>query len=134
MARRLRVLPRRADLRRHQRGAAQPRRRARARAAASMSAMTRMRLRPDDDAVEFAGAVRELLDRACDGEALRAAWDSDDGRVPGLWKRLAENGVTGLTVPEAQGGTGLDVTAAVPLLIKAGRAAVPEPLIETMAG
>src|SRR3954453_6029096 len=96
--------------------------------------MTRMRLRPDDDAVEFAGSVRELLDRAGDVEALRAAWDSDDGRVPGLWKRLADMGVTGLTVPEAQGGTGLDVRAAVPLLIEAGRAAVPEPLIETMAG
>ena len=57
-----------------------------------------MRLRPDDDAVEFAASVRELFERACDVEALRAAWDSGDGRVPGLWKRLAEVGVTGLTV------------------------------------
>src|SRR3954454_24630430 len=108
MARRLRVLARRADLRRHQRGAAQRRRRARARAAASMSAMTGMRLRPDDDAVEFAAAVRELLERACDGEALRAAWDSDDGRVPGLWKRLAEGGLPRPALAEAPGRAGME--------------------------
>ena len=54
-----------------------------------------MRLLPDPDAVEFAAGVRRLLEQQCDAEALRAAWDSDDGRVPGLWKRLAEMGVAG---------------------------------------
>src|SRR4051812_34019366 len=93
-----------------------------------------MRLRPDGDAVEFAGSVRELLDRACDVEALRAGWDSDDGRVPGLWKRLAEVGVTGLTISEQHGGSGMDLTAALPVLVESGRAALPEPLVETLAG
>src|SRR4051812_39601736 len=93
-----------------------------------------MRLRPDGDAVEFAGSVRELLDRACDVEALRAGWDSDDGRVPGLWKRLAEIGVTGLTVSDQHGGSGMDLTAALPVLVETGRAALPEPLVETLAG
>jgi len=93
-----------------------------------------MRLRPDDDAVEFAGSVRELFERACDVEALRAAWDSGDGRVPGLWKRLAEVGVTGLTVSEQLGGSGMDLTAALPVLVESGRAALPEPLVETLAG
>src|SRR3954462_11913754 len=95
---------------------------------------TGMRLRPDDDAVEFAGSVRELFERACDVEALRAAWDSGDGRVPGLWKRLAEVGVTGLTVSEQYGGSGMDLTAALPVLVESGRAALPEPLVETLAG
>jgi alkylation response protein AidB-like acyl-CoA dehydrogenase len=93
-----------------------------------------VRLRPDDDAVEFAASVRVLLGRSADGEALRAAWDSGDGRVPGLWKRLAGVGVTGLTVPEAYGGAGMDLTDAVPVLVEAGRAALPEPLVETMVG
>jgi len=92
-----------------------------------------MRLRPDPDALEFAASVRELLERSCDAEALRAAWDSADGRVPGLWKRLAEMGVTGLTVGEAHGGSGMDLTSALPVLVASGRAALPEPLVETLA-
>ena len=92
-----------------------------------------MRLLPDDDALAFGASVRELLDRAADVEALRAAWDSADGRVPGLWKRLAEVGVTGLTVAESLGGSGLQLPAALPLLAVSGAAALPEPLVETLA-
>jgi alkylation response protein AidB-like acyl-CoA dehydrogenase len=93
-----------------------------------------MRLLPDQDALDFAASVRDLLERTADSEALRAAWDSPEGRVPGLWKRLAEVGVTGLTVPEGFGGAAMDLTAAVPVFVEAGRAALPEPLVETMAG
>jgi alkylation response protein AidB-like acyl-CoA dehydrogenase len=102
-----------------------------------------MRLLPDPDALQFAAAVRDLLARSCDAEALRAAWDSrsdrgasgaGDGRVPGLWKRLAETGLLGLTVPEQYGGAGMDLTAALPALVETGRAAAPEPVVETLAG
>jgi alkylation response protein AidB-like acyl-CoA dehydrogenase len=92
-----------------------------------------MRLRPDDDALAFAASVRDLLERSCDVEALRAAWDSPDGRVPGLWKRLADVGVTGLTVPERYGGAGADLTWALEVFTVAGEAVVPEPLVETLA-
>ena len=93
-----------------------------------------MRILPSTDALEFASAVGELLARSCDVPALRAAWDGDTGRVPGLWKRLAEIGVTGLTVPAEHGGAGMDLTAAVPVLVELGRAAAPEPLAATLAG
>ena len=100
-----------------------------------------MRLLPDPDALEFAGAIRGLLSDAADADALRAAWDSvtdgtgaAEGRIPGLWKRLADAGVLGLTVPERHGGAGTDVTAAVPVLVELGRAVVPEPLVATLAG
>ena len=93
-----------------------------------------MRLLPAPEALDFAAAVRELLTSACNPDSLRAAWDSPDGRVPGLWKRLAEIGVIGLTVPEEHGGAGMDLTAAVPTLVECGRAAVPEPLVPTLAG
>jgi alkylation response protein AidB-like acyl-CoA dehydrogenase len=92
-----------------------------------------MRLQPGPDALEFAASVRELLERSCDARALRAAWDSADGRVPGLWKRLAAMGVTGLTIGEPFGGSGMDLTAALPVLVASGRAALPEPLVETLA-
>jgi alkylation response protein AidB-like acyl-CoA dehydrogenase len=90
-----------------------------------------MRLQPDPDALQFASAVRDLLGQACDAQALRAAWDSEDGRVPGLWKRLADMGVTGLVVPENHDGAGLDLTGALPVFVEAGRAALPEPLVAT---
>src|SRR3954454_16020312 len=92
-----------------------------------------MRLRPDQDALDFGKSLGELLEQQCDGEALRAAWDSADGRVPGLWKRLADIGVTGLTVPEEHGGAGMDLDGAPPMLTPIGRAAAPEPLVETLA-
>jgi alkylation response protein AidB-like acyl-CoA dehydrogenase len=93
-----------------------------------------MRLDPDQDALDFAANVRDLLADAADSDALRAAWDSEDGRVPGLWKRLADVGVVGLTIDEGHGGVGLDVRSALPMLVEAGRAALPEPLIETLVG
>ena len=101
-----------------------------------------MRLQPDEDALAFAAAVRDLLGQGCDAQALRAAWDAvgqgasgaDDGRVPGLWKRLADMGVAGLVVPEDYDGAGLDLTGALPVFVEAGRAALPEPLVATAAG
>ena len=92
-----------------------------------------MRLQPDEDALAFAAAVRDLLAQACDAQALREAWDGG-ARVPGLWKRLADMGVAGLVVPEEHDGAGLDLTGAVPLFVEAGRAALPEPLVPTAAG
>ena len=93
-----------------------------------------MRLDPAPEALEFATALRELLAAAADPAALRTAWESPDGRVAGLWKRLAEVGVTGLTVGEEFGGSGMDLTAAVAMLVETGRAALPEPLVETLTG
>ena len=96
--------------------------------------MSAMRLQPDPDALAFGAAVRDLLSQACDAQALRAAWDAGDGRVPGLWKRLADMGLTGLVVPEEHDGSGLDLTGAIPVFVEAGRAALPEPLAATAAG
>jgi alkylation response protein AidB-like acyl-CoA dehydrogenase len=93
-----------------------------------------MRLDPDQDALEFGAGVRDLFADAADSTALRAAWDSEDGRIPGLWKRLADVGVLGAVIPEASGGLGLDARSVLPLLVETGRAAIPEPVVETMVG
>ncbi len=81
----------------------------------------------------FRDTARDLLHRHCPPAALRAAWSEPSGRVPGLWARLAEVGLVGLTVPEAQGGLGLDELDLVLVLEEAGRAGAPEPLLETTA-
>jgi alkylation response protein AidB-like acyl-CoA dehydrogenase len=81
----------------------------------------------------FRDTTRDLLARRCPPAAVRAAWSEPSGRVPGLWSSLAELGVAGLTVPEAHGGLGLDEVDLVLVLEEAGRAAAPEPLLDTIA-
>jgi alkylation response protein AidB-like acyl-CoA dehydrogenase len=86
-----------------------------------------------DDQLLFRDTVRAFLAKECPPEAVRAAWTDERGRVPGLWAGLAEMGVVGLTVPEAHGGLGLGELDLVLLLEECGRAAAPEPLVETTA-
>jgi alkylation response protein AidB-like acyl-CoA dehydrogenase len=85
------------------------------------------------DQLMFRDATRDLLSKHCPPSAVRAAWASESGRVPALWSKLAEIGVVGLTVPEEHGGLGLGELDLVLLLEEAGRAAAPEPLLETVA-
>ena len=118
------------DLRRHQRDPAQRGRRARARPAeevarcASPSPTTSSR-----SATRCATCSRRSARPRC----VRAAWTNDDGRSAGLWRALAEMGVVGLLAPEADGGLGLDELDLVLLLEETGRAALPEPIVETAA-
>jgi alkylation response protein AidB-like acyl-CoA dehydrogenase len=93
-----------------------------------------MRLEADQDALDFGASVRDLLADVASPAALRLAWDTTDGRIPGMWTRLAEVGVLGALIPEDLGGLGLDATSLLPVLIESGRAALPEPLVETLVG
>ena len=86
-----------------------------------------------DDQIMFQEAVRDLLANECPPEVVRAAWENDTGRSEGLWAALAEMGVVGMTAPESAGGLGMDETDLVLLLEEAGRAALPEPLLEHTA-
>jgi alkylation response protein AidB-like acyl-CoA dehydrogenase len=78
-------------------------------------------------------AVREFLEKECPAEHVRAMEGHPTGRSRELWKGLADLGVVGLTVPKEHGGLGLDAVDLVLLLEEAGRAALPEPLLETTA-
>jgi alkylation response protein AidB-like acyl-CoA dehydrogenase len=87
-----------------------------------------------DDQKLFRDTVRALLEKACTADVVRRAWDAQsEGRSPSLWSQLAELGVVGLTVPEAHGGLGLSEIDFVLLLEESGRAALPEPIVETSA-
>jgi alkylation response protein AidB-like acyl-CoA dehydrogenase len=82
---------------------------------------------------EFAGVLHDLLGGA-DVPAVARRWAAGD-LAPGLalWRRLAGVGVTGLLVPEKQGGLGaspLDLVAACEEL---GHHAVPGPVAESLA-
>ena len=86
-----------------------------------------------DEQDMFRDTVRDILAKECGPDAVRASWDNDDGRVPGLWATLADVGVLAVRAPAAAGGLGMDEVGLVRLLEEAGYAAVPEPLVEHVA-
>ena len=81
--------------------------------------------------------VRTVLDTECTPDALRAFELADEaGRVEqsqNRWAVLAELGAPALVVPEAADGLGLSDVDLVGVLEEAGRAGLPEPLLETAA-
>ena len=83
--------------------------------------------------LEFRDAVRQVLAKECTPDDVRRAYDTPPDRTSrsARWTTLAELGVTGLTVPEGQGGLGLGIVDLVPLVEEAGRVALPEPLATT---
>jgi alkylation response protein AidB-like acyl-CoA dehydrogenase len=92
-----------------------------------------MRFAFTDDQLLFRDTVRDFLAKECGPDVVRATWDNTGtGRSPELWSALAELGVLGLTVPESHGGLGMAELDLVLLLEEAGRAALPEPLLETV--
>lgn len=56
---------------------------------------------------------------------VECIWDQD------LWRQIGELGWTAVCVPEAAGGVGMPVVAAVALAEECGKAAFPSPLIST---
>lgn len=86
-----------------------------------------------DDQLLFREAIRELLTNECTAVKLRTAWESDRGRIEGLWPQLANVGLVGLTAPEIAGGLGMNDVDLVLLLEQTGVVALPEPLIEHTA-
>ncbi|MDQ1432311.1 MAG: hypothetical protein QOF40_2913, partial [Actinomycetota bacterium] len=92
-----------------------------------------MRFAFTDDQKLFAEGLRDLLAKECPPATVRAAWDDGTGHAPELWAHLAEMGVFGMLVPEADGGMGGSEVDLVLLLEELGRAAVPGPVLETAA-
>jgi alkylation response protein AidB-like acyl-CoA dehydrogenase len=86
-----------------------------------------------DEQYQLRDAARDFFAGESSAAAVRAAWDSDTGFDAGRWRKMAETGFVGLTVPEAHGGLGMDEIDLVLILEEAGRAALPEPLLETTA-
>lgn len=90
-----------------------------------------MRFSFEPEQRQFAQALREFLEAECTPKDLRAMAQGEEGRSAERWRGLAEMGVVGLTAPVDQGGLGLDEIDLVLLMEEAGRAALPEPLLET---
>ena len=90
-----------------------------------------MRFAFTDEQREFQRTMRGWCERECPPAEVRAAWSSDTGRSRERWAKLAQLGVLGLAAPAGAGGMGGGALDWVLVLEEAGRAALPEPLLET---
>jgi alkylation response protein AidB-like acyl-CoA dehydrogenase len=86
-----------------------------------------------DEQLELQRVARELLARECPPARVRAAWDAAPEAALAVWPHLAGVGIVGMTAPERFGGLGMDELDLALVLEEAGRAALPEPLVEHTA-
>jgi alkylation response protein AidB-like acyl-CoA dehydrogenase len=86
-----------------------------------------------EEQYELRDLARDLFQRESPPSRLRAMWGEDEPRDDKVWRTIAEAGLTGITVPEEFGGLGGDEVDLALVLEEAGRAALPEPLVETLA-
>jgi alkylation response protein AidB-like acyl-CoA dehydrogenase len=76
--------------------------------------------------------VRKFLDQNCPLEEVRKLAETPAGFSRDQWRRVAELGWVGLTLPEAHGGVGLGWEDLVVVLEETGRTLFPSPLIATV--
>ena len=88
-----------------------------------------MDFRFSDDQLTLIETVRDYLAGTHGPEVLRRL-DAGPNRDSGIWQGLVEMGLTGLVVPEAQGGLGLGLVDAAGIALECGRAALAEPLVD----
>lgn len=89
-----------------------------------------MDFRFTDDQLTLAESVRDYLAGTHGPEVLRRL-DTEGNRDPAIWQGLVEMGLTGLLVPEEQGGLGMGLVEAALIAAECGRACLAEPLVDT---
>ena len=84
----------------------------------------------DDDQHALQDALRDLVDKECPPELVRAVVEGrDDGDA--FWQTLVDLEWPGLTIPEEDGGTGASAVELVIALEELGRGADPTPFLAT---
>lgn len=84
-----------------------------------------------DDQLAFREAVSRFLMTEAAPEMLREIWETDVGRSPDLRHKIAEQGLTALSVPERCGGLGMDDVAWSLMTQELGYYAIPDSLADT---
>src|SRR6266545_4504634 len=86
----------------------------------------------NDEQELLRSTARKFFENECPSEVVRTLMDTPEGITPALWVKLAEQGWTGLTYPEAYDGMGLGLVDLVVLMEEMGRAVVPGPYFSTV--
>ena len=76
--------------------------------------------------------ARKFFDNECASDTVRKLMDGPEGMTPDLWKKIAEQGWTGLIFADEHGGMGLGFVDLVVLMEEMGRAVVPGPFFSTV--
>jgi alkylation response protein AidB-like acyl-CoA dehydrogenase len=76
--------------------------------------------------------ARKFFDNECASETVRKLMDGPEGMTADLWKKIAEQGWTGLIFADEHGGMGLGFVDLVVLMEEMGRAVVPGPFFSTV--
>ena len=84
-----------------------------------------------DDQQTFREAISRFLMTEAAPEMLREIWETDVGRSPDLRNKIAEQGLTALSVPEDFGGLGMDDVAWALMTQELGYYAIPDSLADT---
>ena len=92
-----------------------------------------MRFALTEEQQGFARVLDDLLAASDTAGVVRAWSEGEPGAGLKLWRRLAELGLTGLLVPEDQGGLGADEVDLVVAFEALGRHAVPGPWLENVS-
>ncbi|MDR7303902.1 acyl-CoA dehydrogenase [Haloactinomyces albus] len=77
-------------------------------------------------------SVRALTSRHITTEVIRETVEAKTEQLPAFWSRLAEQGLLGLHLPEAAGGSGYGLLELVVVAEELGRGMVPGPFLPTV--
>jgi alkylation response protein AidB-like acyl-CoA dehydrogenase len=78
-------------------------------------------------------SARAFLARECRPERVRELMATETAHEDKLWQSIAEQGWTGLCIPEEQGGLGLGLVELAVVAEEMGRACLPGPFLSTFA-
>ncbi len=77
-------------------------------------------------------SARDFFVRACPPEKVRELMASGTAFDDALWREMADQGWTGLIIPEEFGGLGLTLVDLIAVVEEMGRASLPGPFISTL--
>ena len=78
-------------------------------------------------------SARSFFSGECPMSEVRRLMASDSAYDSSLWRKLADQGYTGIIFPEEYGGVGLGQVELILLMEEAGRALLPGPFFSTVA-
>jgi alkylation response protein AidB-like acyl-CoA dehydrogenase len=77
-------------------------------------------------------SARAFLARECRAERVRALMETETAHDDNLWQAIADQGWTGLSIPEEHGGLGLGLVEMAAVAEEMGRACLPGAFISTL--
>src|SRR5215510_6343452 len=77
-------------------------------------------------------SARDFFARECKPERVRELMATDTAFDDGLWRAMADQGWTGLIIPEEFGGLGLSLVDLIAVSEEMGRACLPGPFLSTL--